>query len=127
MEYLKGAKLNGLYIFSSSTLISLELNLVTSSGNDRIVLWHLRLGNTSEHGLQKFSQMGCLRKYLISKLDFCENCVHGKSSKTKFGTETHRSGVLDYIHFDICGPSRTMSHNDKRYFMTLIDDYSKRV
>lgn len=33
-------------------------------------------------------------------------------------------GLLDFIHSDLRGPTRTMSHNGKSYFMSLIDDYS---
>lgn len=50
VECLKGVKVNGLYVFSNTTLISPELNLTTSSVNDRTTLWHLRLGHVGELG-----------------------------------------------------------------------------
>jgi transposase InsO family protein len=36
-------------------------------------------------------------------------------------------GTVDYIHSDLWGPNRIPSKNGARYFMTLIDDYSRMV
>jgi len=45
----------------------------------------------------------------------------------KFGTATHYTeGVLDYVHTDIWEPTKTTSIRDNHYFVTFIDDYSKR-
>ena len=35
-------------------------------------------------------------------------------------------GILDYVHTDIWGPTKTASIGDNHYFMTFIDDYSRR-
>jgi len=57
------------------------------------------------------------------KLDFCENCVIGKKTKVKFGTMTHCTvGILDYVHTDIWGSTKTVSIGGNRYFVTFIDD-----
>lgn len=34
--------------------------------------------------------------------------------------------MLDYVHSDLWGPSRTPSQSGSRYFMFLIDDFSRR-
>ncbi len=36
-------------------------------------------------------------------------------------------GTMDYIHSDLWGPNRILSKSGARYFMTLIDDYSRMV
>ena len=59
---------------------------------------------------------------------FCEECVLGKSSRVKFITEVHNSkGTLDYIHADLWGPAHTISLGGARYFLSLIDDFSRMV
>ena len=40
---------------------------------------------------------------------------------------TLRKGILDYVHLDVWGPSKTMSMGSKHYFVTFIDDFSKKV
>lgn len=33
--------------------------------------------------------------------------------------------MLDLVHTDLCGPMQTMTPNGKRYYLTMIDDYSR--
>ena len=62
------------------------------------------------------------------KLDFCEQCVLGKEKRVKFGTSIHNiEGILDYIHTDIWEPTKTASLGGKHYFVTFVDDFSRRV
>ena len=54
--------------------------------------------------------------------------MFGKATRQRFGTgkqETKNS--MDFIHLDLWGPSQVPSHGGARYFMTLIDDYTKKV
>ena len=45
----------------------------------------------------------------------------------KFGTVTHcTEGILDYVHTDVWGSTKTASIGGNHYFMTFIDDYSRR-
>ena len=34
---------------------------------------------------------------------------------------------LDYVHSDLWGPSRVQTHEGGHYFLSIIDDYSRRV
>ena len=64
------------------------------------------------------------------KLDFCKHCVFGKQCKHKFKTESgsHNSKeILNYIHYDLWGPSPTVSYEGALYFLTFIDDFSQQV
>ena len=46
----------------------------------------------------------------------------------KFGTAIHNTeGILDYIHLDMLEPSKTPSLGGKHYFVTFVDDFSRRV
>ena len=46
----------------------------------------------------------------------------------KFGTAVHNTkGILDYVHTDVWGPSKNESIGGNRWFVTFIDDFSRRV
>uniref|UniRef100_A0A2N9HZR4 CCHC-type domain-containing protein n=1 Tax=Fagus sylvatica TaxID=28930 RepID=A0A2N9HZR4_FAGSY len=48
--------------------------------------------------------------------------------KVRFKTATHKTkGILDYVHSDIWGPVRTPSKGGAQYFMSFIDDYSRKA
>ena len=52
----------------------------------------------------------------------------GQLSRVKFSLSTQRSqGLLDYVHSDMWGPAKQESNGGSIYFMTIIDDYSRRV
>ena len=82
----------------------------------------------SERSLRELSKQGVLGEDKIEPLEFCEECVLGKSSRVKFSTGTHVSrGNLEYIHADLWGPAQTTSLGGARYFLSLIDDHSRMV
>ena len=84
---------------------------------------HMRLGHTGEKSLQALAKQGLLKSGRTYKLEFCEHCVIRKKIKVKFGTATHFiEGILDYIHTDIWGPTKTASIRSNHYFVAFIDD-----
>jgi len=56
----------------------------------------------------------------------CKVCIAQNLSNLPFTPRIHRSQQrLDIIYSDFCGPMRTTSIGGTRYFMTLINDYSR--
>ena len=52
-------------------------------------------------------------------------CIKGKQAKhTKKGA-TRSTQLLEIVHTDICGPFDVSSFGKERYFITIIDDYSR--
>ncbi|TXG67707.1 hypothetical protein EZV62_008982 [Acer yangbiense] len=95
---------------------------------DKTTLWHRRLAHVSEKGLMELSKQGLLCGDKLDKLSFCDHCVYGKMIRVKFNVAKHcTQSILDYIHSDLWGPSRHVSMGGYRYFMSIIDDYSRRV
>jgi len=46
----------------------------------------------------------------------------------KFGTAIHNTkGILDYVHSDVWGPAKTPSIRGRHYFVTFVNDFSRRV
>ncbi|GJX74451.1 retrovirus-related pol polyprotein from transposon TNT 1-94 [Tanacetum coccineum] len=105
-----------------------ELNASVEEKDSLAQVWHKRLGHMSEAGLQVLEKQGLFGKKSLGKLDFCENCVLGKSHRVSFGVGRHTTqGVIDYVHSDLWGPSQVESLGGKRYFLSIVDDYSRRV
>jgi len=70
----------------------------------------------------------CLGSTGTGKLDFCDHCVFGKQKRVSFSKAKYRTqGILDYIHSDLWGPSKVPSLGGKRYMLTFVDDFSRKV
>ncbi|GJS64523.1 retrotransposon protein, putative, ty1-copia subclass [Tanacetum coccineum] len=118
---------NCVYSLDGHAMVS-ELNASVEEKNSLAQVWHKRLGHISEAGLQVLEKQGLFGKKSLGKLGFCENCVLGKSHRVSFGVGRHTTqGVIDYVHSDLWGPSQVESLGGKRYFLSIVDDYSRRV
>jgi len=58
-----------------------------------------------------------------------EGCVKGKHQRTSFPKDgaTRVSQLLAIVHTDVCGLMKTTSHGGARYFVTFIDDFSRKT
>ncbi|CAL8140263.1 unnamed protein product [Prunus armeniaca] len=64
------------------------------------------------------------------KLDFCEYCVLGKQRKVSFtssSADNRSKEQLSYIYSNVWGPVPTKSNGRARYFVTFMDDLSRKV
>ncbi|WVY98453.1 hypothetical protein V8G54_030604 [Vigna mungo] len=63
------------------------------------------------------------------EFDMCEDCILGKQKRVSF----QRSGripkkeILEIVHSDVCGPITISYIGGKRYFVTFIDDHSRKL
>ena len=126
---MKGIRRNNLYLYQGNTAVG---TTTAVSEADKVAemsrLWHMRLGHAGEKSLQTLAMQGLLKGGKTYKLDFYEQCVMGKKNRVKFGTAIHNTkGILDYIHTDVWGPTKTVSLGGKHYFVTFVDDFSRRV
>ena len=91
-------------------------------------LWHNRLGHPAIGSIKEL-----LRKNIISaddtqEPDPCQDCVIEKAKKQSYPTGKRTSASpLDYIHRDLWGPAFVSTIGGGRYYMSLIDDYSKKI
>uniref|UniRef100_A0A803NN06 GAG-pre-integrase domain-containing protein n=1 Tax=Cannabis sativa TaxID=3483 RepID=A0A803NN06_CANSA len=127
---MKGAQKANLYFLDGSTVTG---RATVSSGSEEKTsnsscLWHMHLGHAEEKALQGLVKQGPLKGAKTQKFDFCDHCVLGKQTRVKFNTVVHRTkGTLDYIHINVLGPSKNASLGSKRWFMIIIDDFSRYV
>ncbi|KAJ4701403.1 Retrovirus-related Pol polyprotein from transposon TNT 1-94 [Melia azedarach] len=124
---LKGVKRGTLYFLQGSTLSSSVAVASSEIDKDNMTkLWHMRLGHMSARGMQILSKWDLLCGHKVKDLEFCEHWIFGKLHRSKFPKAIHRTkGTLDYIHSDCWGPSRVESLGGHRYFMSMIDDFSR--
>ncbi|CAA7028144.1 unnamed protein product [Microthlaspi erraticum] len=88
-----------------------------------------RLGHMSSKNMEVLSKEGYIPRMEIGELGFCESCVLGKSHKQSFPKAKHTTkGILEYVHSDLWGsPSTPESLGGAKYFISFIDDYSKKL
>ena len=60
--------------------------------------------------------------------EVCRGCALGKYTKTAFTSSDSRSaGFLDLIHSDLCGPMSSVSLRGYEYYVTFINDHSRKT
>jgi transposase InsO family protein len=94
-------------------------------------LWHRRLGHLNVRSVRFLQSMvsGMTLGKDEASMPFCEGCVQGKQHRAPFPKDggTRATKPLEIVHSDVCGPMRTTSIGGSRYFVTFIDDFSRRV
>ena len=102
---------------------------VSESADMKTKVWHSRLGHMSAKNMELIVREGLIPKTEVGKLEFCESCILGKSHKQSFPTAKHTTkGILEYVHSDLWGsPSTPESLGGCKYFISFIDDFSKKV
>ncbi|KAH9768832.1 Integrase catalytic domain-containing protein [Citrus sinensis] len=125
MVILQGVRRHNLYYLKGGT--TNEANVVEAH-SETTKLCHVRLGHAGEKSLQTLMRHGLLKGTKTCKVNFCEHCVVGKKIRVKFGTANHDTReILEYVHSDVWGPTKTASIGGSHYFVTFVDDFSRRV
>jgi len=106
-----------------------DLDVKTKKSN--IDLWHERLGHLSETEMKKLlhnHMMEGLDFKMEDHLSFCPVCSFGKQTREKFvRTDSVRcKDVGEVIHSDVCGPINIPSVGGAEYFLSFVDDYSRK-
>ena len=139
---LSGTTSNGLYVLHSTALPVSHLSrpgpvssrpTMSQSPSQALSaevspsVWHHRLGHPQIAVLRKvlggFS-LGRDRNFSFS----CTSCPMGKLCRQSVSLSEKRSSrVLDLLFMDVWGPSPTLSSSGNRYYLSIVDDYSRYV
>ncbi|KAL8117736.1 hypothetical protein AgCh_015569 [Apium graveolens] len=94
---------------------------------DESLLWHKRLEHIHSQGLKELKNMVYGLPQVEDNNEVCEGCAMGKHHRNSFpkGGSWRAGGLLELVHTDVCGPMRTPSLAENRYFVLFIDDYSR--
>lgn len=118
-----GSERGGLYYFDSEK--RLVNNNIVSCVLSKCI-WHNRLGHPSDQVL------GILKTKLnienIASIEPCEVCHKAKQTRESFPLSEHKSSNLgDLVHLDVWGPYKVSSREGYKYFLTVVDDYTRAV
>ncbi|KAK2378762.1 putative mitochondrial protein [Trifolium repens] len=104
-------------------------HLIAIAVNENPNLWHQRLGHMSEKGMKIMHSKGKLPSLRSTEIDICEDCIFGKQKRVSFQTSgrTPKKEKLELVHSDVWGPTTVSSIGGKNYFVTFIDDHSRKV
>ena len=67
---------------------------------------------------------------MLDYFDFslCEHCIYGKHTRlTSWSLDKELGIPLDLVHSDLCGPMPIKSLGGASYFLTFIDDSTRKV
>ncbi|XP_072090534.1 uncharacterized protein [Arachis hypogaea] len=114
------------------TLDDLKVQNVTcfSSMESEKWMWHKRLGHASMFQISKLVKRDLVRGLPNIKFDkdiTCDACQMGKQIKTSFKPKEDVSTkkLLELLHLDLFGPTKTQSLGGKSYGMVIVDDYTR--
>ncbi|GJZ82180.1 putative RNA-directed DNA polymerase [Tanacetum coccineum] len=105
-------------------------SIVNAIDNDDMTeLWHKRLGHMSEKGMSILSKKNVLSGVHDINLKKCSHCLAGKQTRLAFKSRSpfRMKNILDLVHSDVCGPMKTKTLGGCSYFVTFIDDHSRKV
>ncbi|GJT74862.1 putative RNA-directed DNA polymerase [Tanacetum coccineum] len=105
-------------------------SIVNAIDNDDMTeLWHKRLGHMSEKGMSILSKKNVLSGVHDINLKKCSHCLAGKQTRRAFKSRPsfRTENILDLVHSDVCGPMKTKTLGGCSYFVTFIDDHSRKV
>ena len=94
-------------------------------------MWYFRFGHLNFGGLKLLHTKNMVKGFpLIDRLErVYEGCIFGKQHRETFPVrKSYRARTpLEIVHSDICGPMQTSSIGDCNYFLTFIDDFTRKT
>ncbi|KAM1223589.1 hypothetical protein ACFX2G_043549 [Malus domestica] len=106
-----------------------QLVLKASTDTNSTWIWHKRLGHLNLRSLKQLRENEMVHglPHLENIDGVCEGCQFGKQHRDWFPKEKawRASSPLELIHTDLCGPMQNESIAGNKYFMLLIDDYTR--
>ena len=111
------------YLQSHSFLIdSSKITCNASMTTDEI--WHARLGHLPFTKLQRLGLLSSCNS--INSKKQCLICSKARQHRLPFPhSQIHSTHIFELIHIDLWGPYRVQTYNGYRYFLTIVDDYSR--
>jgi histone deacetylase 1/2 len=118
---LKGFMKDGLYPINLQQFSTIPGSFLANKMSSS--LWHARLGHPQARILTKL----CLPS-MDKQNAFCESCVLGKSTKLPFESrQLYATTFLHTLHSDVWGPASVPSFDGNRFYLILVDEYSRYI
>ena len=70
-----------------------------------------------------------MSNFQSAKLEKCEHYLTGKQNRVSFKSypSSRKTELLELVHSDLCGPMKTKTLGGALYFITFIDDCSRKL
>jgi len=94
------------------------------------MFWHERFGHLNMVSLKELDAIvDGMNLKEVPLHHVCEGCIKGKHQRTSFPKDgaTSVSQLLEIVHTNVCGLMRITSHGGARYFVTFIDNFSRKI
>lgn len=100
-----------------------------TAGTPNAELWHKRLGHLNYRSVIALSKNPTTKiKIESTETPMCVPCIKGKQQRQPFPhSKTRSKEILQMVHSDVCGPMENTSIGGLKYFLTFIDDFSRKT
>lgn len=121
---------NRMFLVTTSILISTSTCFKVNVDNLGEI-WHKRFGHLSYKNLALLHNKKLVRGFpkLNASSKICTSCMVRKQHREAIPKKSiwRAKQQLQLIHSDIYGPTSPESHGNKRYILTFIDDFSRKI
>jgi hypothetical protein len=102
---------------------------LTHSIENTCELWHRILAHINYKALPYVSKaVTRLPEFKVDHEGMCNGCAQGKNIKNPFLKRDNKAeGILELIHSNVCGPMSSTSISGYVYYVSFIDDYSRKT
>ena len=120
-----GEQRDGLcYLVSMNKTHKVNTIKAASTSNTSSILWHKHLGNLSSSQLDLMAKK--LLHFPFKQNNDCTVCALAKQIRLPFTTSSISSDKpFELIHCDIWGPFKVPSLSGAKYFLTIVDEFSR--
>ena len=67
-------------------------------------------------------------EFQVNHEGVCKGCAQGKNVKSLFpSSDSKAKGILGIVHSKVCGPITATSLSGYVYYVSFIDDYSRKT
>ena len=123
IPFVNGLYLTNEYSYNHQRDVTLKKS---KQGMNNAYLWHFKFGHVGDERSKKFERDAYFGAFDYESFATCESCIICKLSKSPFSrTGEQAKGILELIHYDICGMLLVLDSGGSFYFITFIDDFSK--
>ena len=99
--------------------------IVASVHSSQIQIWHSRLGHLSNAKLASIKPNDVPSFTSVENFD-CDICPLAKQKHLPFNKSSHLSkSCFEFIHYDLWGPFLVSTIDHCKYFLIIVDDYSR--
>lgn len=103
--------------------------VMLSSACASLETWHKRMGHLNYNSVKKLADgVACGMRISNENHGDCTVCPMGKQTRIPFSKSGSRAEeLLEVIHSDVAGPMEVPSPSGSRYYVSFIDDQSRRM